>query len=253
MPKSKSGNRDSNKKGYYILDTHKIKKCKGLDSYKIFSHKIGVHENSVKRYIDTKRSPYVLVQESKAKSISLGVGKPISELVYRRELPKTKEFYTSITRGWFVDNVQGSVVEEPRKPRWFSEEVKLEYDPVASGKCGHLSFVGEIQNCCGEIYKIRAERLSDCLFCMLSDGEIEIRSFVGIAQIYIRYDERDLNVIIGTWSGIDTAGYASVFRWVLTNRAITKADIQNLSRDFHIEPYLKTSEFHYDFDRYSSD
>jgi hypothetical protein len=251
MSTRKQNKTEMNKQGYYLLDTQKLKDCKGDKSHTQFAKLINVSRNTAIRYVDTINSKYVLVQEKSAKTISAMLNKPISDLIYRRPLPDDREFYESISHGWFIDNTQGCDADEPRKPRWFSERIELHFDAGSTDKNRRLSFKGEIRNCYRSNFAIRAERLADNIFCMLSKADDQRLSFVGIAHLYFSYPDRNLNMLVGTWSGIDSAGYAAVFRWFLTNQPLSKDDIRQFTSDFYIESYFDSNEFHENFSMYS--
>jgi hypothetical protein len=242
---------ESHKCGYYLLDTHILNECKGSKSHEQFAKIIGVHKNSAKRLTDTTHSQYVSVQEDTAKGISNGLHKPLADLIYRRPLPNTSQFYEELAFGWFIDNTQGSDQDEPKRPQWFSESITLYYDADNTKKNQRLSFKGEIKNCYETRFRVRAERLSDYIFCMLSDSDDQKLSFVGIANHHVLYSERNINVMLGTWSGIDVGGYTAVFRWMLTNHKLSKEDITQLSKHFSIEAYFNAVQFHSEFGRYA--
>lgn len=169
----------------------------------------------------------------------------IEDILYydNTALPAGNLFYESIRYGWFIDNNR---ISHSGDDTWFSEHIKLHHDPAITATNGRMSFSGTITNCNNVSFRIKAERLSDYLFYMASASNDQRRSFVGSANHYIRYEEDELDVLTGTWSGLDIAGDPAVFRWILTNNKLTNTDIEMICDDVPVRCYGDARNFNID-------
>jgi DNA-binding Xre family transcriptional regulator len=208
-----------------------------------FAQRLGFCVTETHKLIGKSQGENPRVRMKTIKQICESLNISIGDIIFydARALPQHPAFFESLKFGYFVDNNRNDFSGEET---WFGETIDIREETVSTADGGRLCFTGTIKNCIGIEFSIKAERLADHLFYMASASGDPRRSFVGCANHYVRYEHDDLDVISGTWSGLDVAGDPAVFRWVLSNRQITRQEINMICEDINIKDYFETDKFH---------